>query len=221
MRNSPMDGYGTGFGELGTGVGALLAQLFGGHQPNPADAAIPYLNKIPGNLSRYLSPYVGSGQNALSTLQGQYGGLINNPSSMLAGFGKNFQEDPGYQWNLKQGENAITNAAAAGGMAGSPMHQQQAGQLASNLANQQYQNYLQNVMGLYGQGMAGEQGLNQLGFQGSEDMAQGLAQALMQQANLAYAGQANQNQQQGGTAGAWGGILGGLGDILGHFFHLK
>ncbi len=46
---------------------------------------------------------------------------------------------------------------------------------------------------LYNGGMQGQQQLNQMGFQGSNELAQSLANLLMSQSNLAYQGQNAQN----------------------------
>ncbi len=242
------------------GVGSGLASLFMGGGGNPYDAASKYYNKIPGMISGYFNPYIQQGQQAGNQLQGQYGQLAGNlpgleqqygklsgmgqgvmdqyshlmqdPNAVMNQIGGQYQSSPGYQWQLGQGMNAANNAAAAGGMAGSPQHQQQAAQMAEGLANQDYWNYMTHGLGLYGQGLQGatnlygtglqgQQGLynsglsglqnqNALGFQGADQLAGGLASSLMNQGNLAYSGQAAQNQAQGQQ---WGNLFGGLGAL--------
>lgn len=177
--------------------------------PDPAKKAQPYLDQIPGQLHPYYDPYVNAGRNALSGLPGIYNQMMQNPGDIISRLGAGYKPSPGYQWQLGQGEEAINNASAAGGMIGTPQHQQQAGQLASNLANQDYEQYLNHVLGLFGGGVSGQQGLSDTGFKASNDLATNLAQALMSQSNLAYAGQANQNQQTGGLLGNILGFLGG------------
>lgn len=197
---SPSD-WMNAFGNIGGG----LANLFGGGK-NPADAAMGYYNQIPGAMGPYFNPYIQAGRQALGQLQGQYGQLINDPTQRLSQIGSHYQQSPGFGFEQQQGLNAITNAAAAGGMAGSPQHQQQAAQLASNLAAQDYGNYMNRALGLYQTGLSGEGDINRMGFGASTDYATDLANSLMNQGNLAYAGQINRNQQQGG----WGNLLGGL-----------
>ncbi len=176
-------------------------------------------------------------QNQFSNLQGNFGNVQNqynrmasNPNDIISQIGSGYQKSPGFDWQLNQGEQAINNANAAGGMLGTGQHQQQAGQLATNLANQDYQQYLGQGLNLYNQGVAGQQGLfnqgltgnqnlfgagqqgtqnlyntglqgnQQLNTQGqaaSTDLGSSLAQALMNQGQLQYAGQANQNNQTG------------------------
>lgn len=194
---------------------------------NPATQASKTVGQIPGQVSPYLQPYNETGTQALNTSQQQYGNLVNNnansvqqalsmlltnPQQALSMLGSGYQESPGYQWDLNQGESAINNAQAAGGMAGSPQHEQEAGELAENLSNKYYQQYLENVLGLfhtglsgstdlYKTGLSGENNLAHLGYQSANDLASVIAQSLMQQANLQYAGQSNQNQHRGNIIG--------------------
>jgi hypothetical protein len=206
---------------------------------NPGDAGNQYVQKIPGVITPYYQPYIDAGNKSLSTLQGQdqnllgnYQGLQNqytqqmtNPGATLSQIGAGYQASPGYQWNLDQGEAAITNAAAAGGMLGTPQQQQYAGTLASNLANQDYNQYMQSALGvqqrgtqgaqhLYDTGYRGEQDINHMGYQASNQLAEGLAQALMAQAHLAYQGMASRNAYHESLAK---GVFGAAGNIVGHF----
>lgn len=194
-----------------TGIGAGLGDLFGGYQ-NPANAAMPYLNNIQQQLPGYFQPYMQAGQNALGPLQQQYSSLMSNPAGMMNQIGAGYHQSPGYQFQLQQGENASNQAAAAGGMGGTPMAQYNSGQFASGLANQDYYNYMKQALGQYGMGLQGEQGLAGLGYQASSGLGEDMATLAGAQAQLAYSGQQNQNEQQGG---GWGSLLGGLGSLIG------
>jgi hypothetical protein len=181
---------------------------------NPANAAMPYFGQIPGIYQQYYSPYMQAGANALPQLQNQFNTLMNNPGQFINHMGAGFQQSPGYQFQTQQALNAANRAASAGGMLGTPAEQQSIAGTVNGLANQDYYNWLNHSLGAYGQGLQGEQGLNQMGFSASSDMANSLASALMSQGNLAYAGQANQNQMNGGLFGAG---LGFAGNVLGAF----
>lgn len=165
--------------------------------PNPADSAQGYLSQIPEMLKQYYNPYVQGGQQAYGQLQGQYGNLMNDPGGMMNKIGQGYQKSPGYDFQMQQGLAGINNAAGSGGMMGSPMHQQQAGEMAGNLANQDYYNYLNHAMSMYGQGLSGMEGMNKMGFEGTNELAGGLGGNLQSQASLGFAGQANQNQMLG------------------------
>lgn len=160
---------------------------------NPANSAMPYLNQIPGTITPYYQPYVNAGTDSLASLMGQYQQLLNDPSAVMNKLGSGYTQSPGYQFNYNQGMNAANAAAASGGMLGTSQHQQNAANMASNLANQDYYNYLNQVQGLYGKGLTGEQGTMQLGYGASNELAQSLANNLMNQAGMAYAGQNSQN----------------------------
>lgn len=130
-----------------------LSSLFGGDDSqqymgsNPAGAAMPYLDQIKGE---YLSP------EAYNTIASQY------------------KQSPGYQFRLKQAMLAGNNAAGAGGMLGSGQHQFENMSTAEGLANQDYNNWWQQRMGLN----------------------QDLGSVLGQKAQYGFAGQAGQNQLQ-------------------------
>lgn len=218
------------------GIGAGLAGLMGGNS-NPYDAASKYYNQIPGRMLPYYQPYMNAGQGAMNQLQDQYGKMVgnyggvqdkynqlmNDPNAFLAKIGAGYQKSPGFDWQMNQGMNAANNAAAAGGMAGSPQHQQQAATMAEGLANQDYYNYMNKALGafntglsgnagLYGMGIQGLQGLNQMGYNASNEYGQDIGNYLMNQGNMAYAGQATQSQAQGSQ---WGDIFGGLASLAG------
>lgn len=202
-------------GGAGAGIGASMLgnSLF----KDPAKAAQPYLNQIPGKISPYYQPYINAGTQALPGLQNMYNQMMQDPNGIISRLGSGYQQSPGYQWQLGQGQQAINNAMASGGMAGTPMHQQEAGQLATNLANQDYQSYLNQVLGVLGGGTSGMQNIAQMGYGASNDLATNLAQQLMSQANLAYAGAANKNQQTGGLLGGIMGMFSGGGKGGGFF----
>jgi hypothetical protein len=194
------------------GVGGLGAGLMGMFDPsqNPASAGMPYLNQISGVNQQYLNPYNQMGQQAGQNLQGQYGSLLSNPGGVLNQIGSSYHQSPGFQFALHQALMGANQGAAAGGMAGSPMGQQENMGVATGMANQDYYNYLNHAMGMYGQGLQGEQGMYQGGLQAGMGAANNISQALANQAQMAYAGQANQNQNQGSI---FSNIAGGIGDL--------
>lgn len=209
---------GTGAGGINWGAGAgdlmgAIGTLFGmNSQKNPAGAAQPYLGQIPGAVSQYLNPYMQAGQGAMGNLQNEYGQLMNNPGQFMNQIGKQFQQSPGYQFQVNQATNAANSAAAAGGMAGSPAEQVQLAGTVNGLANQDYYHWLNGAMGMFGTGLQGQQDLMHQGFGASEDMGNALSQSLSQQAAYGYAGQAAQNQSQGAGIGS---IFGDLASWLG------
>lgn len=179
------------------GAAGGLWSLFNGNKNNPADAAMPYYNQIPGELKDSFQPYMDAGKNSLSDLTSQYKDLLSDPGSVLARIGSGYQKSPGFEFQKSQGLQGINNAAAAGGMLGTSQHQQDAGTLSNNLANQDYGQYLQRALGLWGQGLSGEENLEKGGQNAASQYGGDLAQALMSEGNLAYGGQQNKNASEG------------------------
>ena len=208
------------------GVGGVVAPFFD-KSKNPADVASQDIGQIPGKTQPYYQPYFNEGVNQLGQTSGQYTGLMSDPAGKLNDIGKGYQQSPGFKFALEQALGGSGHAAAAGGMAGSPQHEQQNMELATQLGNQDYNNWLQQATGLYGQGLTGGQNMANQGQQAGQSQADMIAQALAQQGNLGYAGQQNKNQA---NANMWGGIgkgigalsaftpWGGIGSALGSFF---
>lgn len=171
-------------------LGSLIN--FGGSS-NPYDAAMGYSEELPGTITPYYQPYIDTGLRSMSTLEQQFNALLNNPAAMQQMLGQGFQQSPGYQFQYDQAMNASNNASAAGGMLGSPSHQQQSSQMATNLANQDYYNYYDNNADLYGMGLQGHGQLNQMGYGASNQLAQMLAQNLMNQAAMAAGSAQHEN----------------------------
>ena len=210
-------GYGGG-GEMGGGLGSPLGGLIsalggifgGGGWSNPADAAMEYLKKIPGTITPYFDPYINAGHSALNSLMGQYGNLIGDPGSVMSMLGKGFQQSPGYQFQVNQAGDAANRAAAAGGMLGSPQEQQQVANTVNQLANQDYYNYLNQAKGLYGMGLQGLGGINQMGYGASTQLADMLANIMGQEAQYGFSGQDLENQRNAARNASLWNAIGGL-----------
>lgn len=155
---------------------------------DPSKAADKYLKQIPGMAHGIYDPYMQQGQRMGGMLEGQYGQLLGDPGGMINKIGAGYQQSPGFQFALKQAMQGAGSAAAAGGMAGSPMHEQQNMSLATNLANQDYNQWLQNAMGMYGQGLQGAQGMYGTGANAGNSLAQMLSGNLQDRASNAFSG---------------------------------
>lgn len=185
-----------------------FSNLFGGK--NPADSAMPYLNQIPGQTQQYQQPWMQAGKDQLPGLQDQYSQLMNDPGGKMNKIGEGFKESPGFKFAMQQALQGGNHAAAAGGMAGSPQHEQQNMQMATDLGNQEYGNWMKNALGMYGQGLQGSQGMANQGQQAGQSMADMIAQTLAQQANLSFNGQQQQNQNK---SDMWGNVFKGAGSL--------
>jgi hypothetical protein len=182
--------------------------------PNPATGAMPYLNQIPAILQKYFSPYGAAGTQAMGTLQNQYSQLLSNPGAIFNQIGSGFQQSPGYNFQVQQMQNSANNAAAAGGTLGSPAEQQTIAGNVGQMANSDFYNYMNHALSMYGMGLHGEEGINNMGFMANSELAKNIMSALMSQAGLSYSGQADWNQMEEGQLGAAAGLTaGGIGGI--------
>jgi hypothetical protein len=173
---------------------------------DPSKDANKYLEKLPGTVSPYYTPYTQAGQRQLPGLESQYGELVNNPGGKLNEIGAGFHESPGFQFALKQALSGAGHAAAAGGMAGSPQHEQQNMEIATQLGNQDYYDWLNPAVGMYNEGLQGSQGLYNTSASLSDALAKLLGGNLESKASNAYAGAANRNSMNLGTLGAFAGL---------------
>jgi len=201
--------------------------LFGsGDYENPASAAKPYYDKLDKTITPYYQQYIDQGKSAMEDYQKNTQKMLFDPNAFLNNLMGGYQQSPAYKFNLNEALTAGNNAAAAGGMAGSPENQEYNMRLADSLSNKDMMDYLQRVMGVYDQGLQGEQDMYKTGYMANTGLAEQLAAALMNQGNLAYSGAANQNQynqwQQkndmdflGGIGGAFAGS--GMGHGLSNF----
>ena len=188
---------------LGAG-GAALGSAFSNYT-NPAEAASPYLEQARRDLPQYYQPYMDAGKRQLPDLESGYSSMMD-PNAFIQKIGAGYQASPGFEWMKKQGMLASQNAAAAGGMLGSPQHERESAEMVTGLANQDFYNYLKHALGTYQSGIAGKQGLYDTGFGASTALGENLSSILGSQAGLAYEGQNAENQHSGGIGGSIGSI---------------
>jgi hypothetical protein len=172
---------------------------------NPADAGMGYLNQIPGMLHQINDPYIQRGNEQYAGLNKAYTGMAQDPTGFLNQMMAAYQPSKGFQIQKDEALRAAGNSAAAGGMRGSFADQEGQARLADTLMGQDMQQWLQNVLGIQGYGLQGQQNFYNQGYGASQNMASDLSNVLGSQATLGYQGQNAQNQ----------GILGILGSLVG------
>jgi len=188
---------------FGGGLGGFLGGLFG-NSGKPYDKAMEQYQQWANKSQQALQPYQQAGQGGLADyqkwLQGQQdpSGFINN---LMGGY----QQSP-YAQNLQQQSmNAGQNAASASGLTGSTPLMQQLQQNAGNIANQDQNQWLQNVLGINTQYGQGQQNL----MQGGQNAANALSNIYNQMGQ--NMGQAAYGKQAGNQQDFWNTIGGGLG----------
>ena len=167
---------GSAAGPWGTVIGGAAGALGGGLTGSGNDHVDKFLDQIPDELKKHLMPYINEYQKNMS-----------DPNAIINKIGSGYHESPGFKWKLGQGENAITNAAAAGGMAGTGQHQQQAGELAEHLADQDYWDFVNHGTDIYKDSLHG-------GTAASSDLGTSLANLLYSKAGLGYERGAQNNK---------------------------
>jgi hypothetical protein len=119
----------------------------------------------------FQQPYMGAGAgavNQLAQLYGQGGAYTQQPTL------DQLQMDPGYAFRLQQGQQAMTNAARAGGLAGSGGALKAATRYGQEAGSQEYQNAYNRFMANRVAATQGLQGLAGLGANAAQT-ATGLA----------------------------------------------
>lgn len=163
-----------------------------GNTHNPVNEANQYLDQIPGVGRQYYNPFIDRGARAGDTLEGEYGKLMN-PTSFMDEIMKNYKTSEGAQYEQDKLGRGIGATAAAGGYVGTPEHQRQYGEMASDIMSKDQQQYLQNALGIYDKGLSGEQGFFNTGYNASSSLADLIGSTLASQGSLAFQGATQQN----------------------------
>jgi hypothetical protein len=183
-------------------------------QGNPSDAAMPYLNKIPGVLNDTYGDYMKQGQAEYPQLSSEYNSMGSDPAAYLESIMKNYKPSAGYQFKQDQMLKAAGNSAAAGGTRGSINDIQNEGHLTDMLMGDDMQNWLNNVLGIQQQGMGGQQHLYDTGYGATQNYASDLSNLYGTQAQSAYNGVASRNAANqdflSGLFGTAGGVIGSI-----------
>ncbi len=191
---------------------SILSRLFGGGD-DPSQAAMPYLNQIPGVGHSTYDPYINRGNAAGNKLSGQYDELLNDPTALINKLMEAYRPSEGYQFQKKELTDFMGNNAAAGGFSGTPYDtNQQAGRI-QGLLSQDMQQFLTNALGRYDKGLTGFQGFADQGFESSKGLGDLLGNNLAAQGGLAFQGQQQKNSNQNQMFQALAQVLGGVGGL--------
>ena len=189
----------------------FLSKMFGADK-NPADAAMPYLNQIPGTIQPLYNPFIQQGQSAYNTMSPQLNQMAQDPTAFLEAMMQGYQPSRGYQLRRDEAQRAAGNSAAAGGMRGSINDITNQSRLTDALLGEDMQQWLQNLMGIQGMGMQGLGQFYNAGYGASGNLASDMSNLLGTQAQLAFQGQSQKNQNKKDMIG---GIAKGIGAVAG------
>lgn len=194
-----------------------LSNLFGGGgNDSPMNSANQYLNQIPGVAHQGYDDYVNAGKDASGKTKTQYEDMINDPTGFINKLMEGYKTSEGYNFQKDQLTKELGNAAAAGGIAGTPQDQMNQGQGIQKLLSADMQQFLQNVLGRYDKGLEGEEGVATRGYDASGKLTDALGGALNQQGGLAFQDQQQKNKNKNDLWSMFGKALGaGTGFALG------
>lgn len=192
-----------------------LSKNFTGTNKNPAIGANNQLDQIPEAMRPYFEPYMNKGKDVGNKLSGQYDQMTQNPGEFYNNLGKGYQQSPGYQATLREALAGANNAAAMGGGGGlgTPGHENYAANAAADVANKDYQQYIDHVMEMFGQGQKGQQIQEQQGYDASKDYGTSIGNIYGQKAQYNYAGQAGENANRSNN---WSNLFKGIGAGAGY-----
>ena len=173
----------------------FLGDLFGGGQdyPNPAGAASPFLEQIPGIGREHYTPFIEEGRTAAGMANPIYNQMTQDPTAFLNSLMRGYNPSEGYRFKEREMLNAAHNTAAAGGFAGTQEDVRNRTGLVQSLLNEDMQQFLTNLFGIQGAGLRGQERRIDRGYESSGNLANFIAQALGAQAGNAFQGQHQQN----------------------------
>ncbi len=193
--------------------------LSGASHKDPAAAAMPYLNQIPGIGKEAYNPFIQQGQQSSQITNPIYSQMAQDPSGFLNQMMNNYSPSEGYRFKEQALSRALGNTAAAGGMSGTQGHQMEQGDMIRGLLGQDQQQYLANLLGIQGQGLQGHEGNIGRGYGASGDLAGYLGTALGNQGGLAFQGVQQENQynmdKMRNRSKFWGDIAQAVGSAVG------
>lgn len=199
------------------GAGQVVSGINGLINPpkNPADTAMPYLEGIPQKAGEYYNPYIDRGKVSGQNASGVYDQMTNDPNAYYDKLAGGYKQSPGYQAKLNAALNASKNQSYAGGKGTSLEAQQNSQQTAHDITDQDFEAYMNHVLGINQTGLQGEENDTNRGFGASGNMADIYGNNAAQKAKLAYEGQAQSNQN---SQNNWSNIATGIAQAVPYLF---
>lgn len=163
--------------------------LFGGgqkaaakEQAKAAERAMQERREAEQRARQDFSPYLQAGQRALPQYEGMIQEMMDQPGFLDSLISK-YQPSLGYQNRYNEGQRAVTQAMGSGGMYGSGDFFKSLQENGQNIADNDLQQYLANILGIRGNAMNSLGGLTNQGYNSAANIAniaantgQGLAQ---------------------------------------------
>ena len=181
---------------------------FLGKKRDPMAEAKPFLDQARQTSAATYNPFIEQGGRARDMLEPQYGNMTQNPGDFISKILEQYSQSPGAKFQEDRGLQAMRNSAAAGGFSGTGYDQEQQGEFAQNLSSQDMQQWLQNVLGAQGAGMAGLEGMTDRGFNAGSNLQDIVNGILGNQAQGAFNRGEQKNADRDARIQTLGRILG-------------
>lgn len=199
---------------------SILSEIFGGK--NPQREANKYYNQIPGVGHQAYDPYISQGQQSGANAHKQFEEMMNDPQGFINKIMQGYKESDAYKFKSGELGKSMSNTAAAGGIAGTPLDRMNQAEGIQGLLSEDMQQWLSNVLGRYDTGLQGEEGEATRGYDASGKLTDILGGVLNKQGDQAFSGaqQSNSNRNAmikalmtalGGAAGGPFGAAAGMG----------
>lgn len=171
----------------------VFAKKLLGHK-NPYKAAAPHLANIEPQQRAAYEPYINRGNEASAATFGAYQRMLQDPYAFENEIYQHYRPSEGYGRKYKQLMNEARSAAAGGGFYGTPYDEERRAELANSLANSDYEQYRNAILGIQSTGLEGQQGYSNRGFEANKYLSDILGNLAQQRAGLAFQGRAQSNQ---------------------------
>lgn len=173
------------------------------------DAAQQQMQNYYNQAQQYQNPYMQGGQNVQPGLMEMFKNL-SNPAALQSEWAKSYEESPAAKQAEQMAMSRGLNAAQAMGLNGSStaLSGLQAG--ASNIAMQDRQNYMNDLMQKYLASIGLGQNLYGTGANAAGQMGQNAMNMGQNSANMAYGASSAGGNMFGSLLGMGGGLLGGI-----------
>lgn len=187
-----------------------ITSLGGSAYDNPADSAQPYLDLIPGYVDTYMQPYIDMGQSAGNIAQTQYAQMASDPAAYYNQIYSTYEPSDYYKYQSDQLAQTQQNTAAAGGFSGTTNDQNSQMTTQNALMNYDWNQYLNQVLGIQGSGLQGEQQMYNTGFNASNNALAGMTGYANASAGNQAMGTMNSNAMANGLISMGGQAIGGM-----------
>lgn len=154
----------------------FLDSLFGGGQKAAAEAqaeaaerAMQERRAAEKRARQDFSPYLQAGQRALPQYEGMIQEMMDQPGFLDSLISK-YQPSLGYQNRYNEGQRAVTQAMGSSGMYGSGDFFKSLQEEGQNVANNDLQQYLMNILGVRGNAMNALGGVTNQGFNAASNI---------------------------------------------------